>query len=118
MILVDAAYKPQEHEHFTGIQMYAVIFNAEIATLDEEYSAALKQMRQLAVEVYGCQEITSHTSGTSELTISYWQTQEQITKWKENTAHLAAQMKGRNKWYKSYKVQIVELVREYRSESS
>lgn len=93
--------------------MYAVIFRAEVAQLDEEYSVMAAKMRDLAMQDYGCREFTAVTEGSTEIAISYWDSQEQIRAWKENAEHLAAQEKGRNRWYASYKVQIVEVVREY-----
>ncbi len=93
--------------------MYAVIFRAEINKLDQRYSEMASRMRELAINKYGCKEFTSVTEGTQEITISYWNDQEQIKKWKADTEHLVAQELGQSIWYKSYKVQIVEIVREY-----
>ncbi|MBQ0757521.1 MAG: antibiotic biosynthesis monooxygenase [Amphritea sp.] len=93
--------------------MFAVIFRAEIAQLDEEYSVMAAKMRDLAMQEYGCREFTAVTEGNSEIAISYWDSQDQIRAWKENAEHLVAQRKGRAQWYVSYKVQIVEVVREY-----
>ncbi|WP_299199875.1 antibiotic biosynthesis monooxygenase [uncultured Amphritea sp.] len=93
--------------------MYAVIFRAEIAQLDEEYSQMAARMRELALQEYGCLEFTAVVEGANEIAISYWDSMEQIRAWKENAEHLAAQAKGRSQWYRSYRVQIVEVVREY-----
>jgi len=70
-------------------------------------------MRDLAINKYGCTEFTSVTEGVQEIAISYWQDQEQIKKWKRDSEHLVAQELGQAIWYKSYKVQIVEILREY-----
>ena len=56
--------------------MYAVIFRAEINKLDSRYSEMATQMRELAINKYGCTEFTSVTEGAQEITISYWQNQE------------------------------------------
>ena len=93
--------------------MYAVIFRAEIARLDEEYSQMAARMRELAIQEYGCLEFTSVTEGNSEIAVSYWSSKEQISAWKQNAEHLVAQQKGRSQWYASYRVQVVEVVREY-----
>ena len=93
--------------------MYAVIFRAEINQLDQRYSEMAKQMRELAITKYGCTEFTSVTEGTQEIAISYWKNQEQIKQWKQDARHLVAQELGQAKWYKSYKVQVVEIKREY-----
>ena len=93
--------------------MFAVIFRAEINKLDSCYSEMASQMRDLAINKYGCTEFTSVTEGAQEIAISYWQDQEQIKKWKQDSKHLVAQELGSTIWYKSYKVQVVEIIREY-----
>ncbi len=93
--------------------MYAVIFRAEINKLDQRYSAMAARMRDLAINQYGCKEFTSVTEGMQEIAISYWHELDQIKKWKADSEHLVAQELGRSTWYQSYKVQVVEIVREY-----
>ena len=97
--------------------MYAVIFRAEISELDAEYSAMAERMRDLAISKYGCREFIACTEGNTEIAISYWDSESQIKHWKQNSEHLSAQSKGRSKWYKSYTVQVVEVVRAYNSNS-
>lgn len=94
--------------------MYAVIFRAEIARLDDQYTEMAARMRDLALNSYGCVEFTSCTEGSSEIAISYWENEEQIRLWKQNAEHLVAQGKGRSRWYKSYRVEVVRIEREYR----
>ena len=94
--------------------MYAVIFRAEINKTDSTYSEMAAQMRDLAKNKYGCIEFTSVIEGTNEIAISYWQSLEQITLWKNDVNHMAAQELGRYKWYKKYQVQVVEIIREYK----
>jgi heme-degrading monooxygenase HmoA len=96
--------------------MYAVIFKAEIKLLDDDYSKMAIKMRDLALNKYGCTEFTSTTEGNQEISISYWQDQQQIKSWKEDSEHLLAQKIGQNKWYKSYQVQVVEIIREYKNQ--
>ena len=95
--------------------MYAVIFRAEVRELDAEYAVMAARMRDLAINEYGCVEFVACTEGNSEIAISYWESEEQIRQWKQNAQHLVAQQKGRAKWYKSYTVEVVEVVRAYRS---
>lgn len=94
--------------------MYAVIFKAKIKEITREYSKTAEQLRELAAQS-GCIDITSVLEGNYEITISYWQTMEQIKSWKENPIHSAAQEKGKSMWYESYHVEITEILREYRS---
>ncbi|HHJ20384.1 MAG TPA: antibiotic biosynthesis monooxygenase [Gammaproteobacteria bacterium] len=93
--------------------MYAVIFRAKVADIDEEYGRTAERMRRLAIEKYGSTGFTSVTEDGEEISISYWKTQEQIKAWKNDTEHIAAQELGKSRWYRWYKVQIVEIVREY-----
>lgn len=96
--------------------MYAVIFKAKIKNLDGQYSEMAKKMRELAMEKYGCTEFSSCTEGTDEIAISYWPSLEHVKLWKQDSEHLKAQELGRQDWYESYTVQVVELKREYHSE--
>lgn len=93
--------------------MYAVIFKAEIKELSDEYLSMAENLRSLALKKYGCVEFTSVTEGKHELAISYWDNLEQIKIWKQDPKHLVAQDLGRTQFYDSYKVQIVEILREY-----
>ena len=93
--------------------MYAVIFRAEVAQLDEDYLATAKQMRELAMSEYGCLDFVATTEGVREIAISYWPSLGHIQRWKQNAEHLQAQQQGRARWYTSYKVEIVELLRSY-----
>ena len=95
--------------------MFAVIFTAEIARLDAEYSEMAARMRDIAMGEYGCTGFTSCTEGDREIAISYWESEADIARWKRNAEHLVAQGKGQSTWYKSYKVEVVELMRSYRS---
>lgn len=97
--------------------MFAVIFRAEIRALDDEYSAMAGRLRDAAINEYGCVEFFAVTQGQHEVAISYWDSAEQIRHWKQNAEHLVAQRNGRNKWYRSYKVEVVEVVRSYASGS-
>ncbi len=93
--------------------MYAVIFKAKINEIDDTYSEMAAQMRDLAKDKYGCIEFTTVTEGNNEIAISYWQSLEQISQWKHDVNHEMAQALGRTKWYEEYRVQIVEVIREY-----
>ncbi len=95
--------------------MYAVIFRATIRQLDSAYSDMASQLRQLALDQYGCLEFTAVTEGDQEIAISYWSDLEQIKRWKQDPLHLQAQQLGKQQWYRDYQVQVVELVKEYSS---
>ena len=93
--------------------MYAVIFRAEINELNESYLKMANRMRELAIKDYNCIEFTSCFEGNYEIAISYWHDKEAIRTWKNDPEHLEAQELGKSKWYKSYHVQVVEVLNQY-----
>lgn len=98
--------------------MLAVIFKAEIAEFDEEYSHSAEELRNLAMNQYNCQEFITSCEGNQEIAISYWKSEDDIRKWHQNLEHIQAQKKGKAKWYKSWKVEVVEIKREYSGQNS
>ena len=95
--------------------MYAVIFKAKERQLDSEYSKMAQRMRKLAFTKYNCKEFVSANENGLEIAISYWESLEDIQRWKADRQHLVAQELGQNRWYDSYKIEIVEILREYES---
>ena len=96
--------------------MYAVIFRATIRQLNEHYAETAAQMRDLAQRKYGCTGFVSLCEGQEEISISYWPTLEQIHAWQHDPEHLQAQARGKSDWYRTYQVQVVEILREYRND--
>jgi heme-degrading monooxygenase HmoA len=47
------------------------------------------------------------------ITISYWESLESISKWKNNIEHTLAREKGRALWYKKYQLRICKVERDY-----
>ena len=94
--------------------MYAVIFRATINELDETYAETAARMRDVATNKYGCVEFISVTERNQEIAISYWNDEAQIKSWKQDPEHQVAQKLGRSKWYKSYQVQVAEIIRDYK----
>ncbi len=47
------------------------------------------------------------------ITVSYWDSLENIKNWKSNTEHGLAQELGRSKWYSSFTTRICKVEREY-----
>lgn len=96
--------------------MYAVIFRARIRQLDEDYAATAAQMRALARDKYGCTGFSTVREGDEEIAVSYWPSMQHIHDWKHDPAHVQAQELGKTKWYETYQVQVVEILREYRND--
>jgi heme-degrading monooxygenase HmoA len=47
------------------------------------------------------------------VTISYWDSVENIQKWRQHSEHQMAQDQGKTKFYKNYKIRIAQVVRDY-----
>jgi heme-degrading monooxygenase HmoA len=91
--------------------MYAVIFKATIAELDDEYFRMAERMKDLAFNQYGCLDFVSVTEGNEEIAISYWETEQHIRDFKNDPEHRLAQLRGRDEWYKSFSVELCEIVK-------
>ena len=94
--------------------MFVVIFRAQVARFDEEYSRVAARMRDLAIRSFGCLEFHAVTEGEHEVALSYWPDEESIRAWRNHPEHVLAQQAGRDRWYRSYSVQVAEVTREYR----
>jgi len=91
---------------------YAVIFTSKMTDNNKGYSKMAEQMEILAKKQSGYIGIES-AKETIGITISYWKSLDAIKNWKENSAHLFAQEKGKTDWYSWYKVRICKVEREY-----
>lgn len=90
---------------------YAVIFTTIRTEVDQGYSEMAIRMLNLAKEQDG---FLGEESARDELgiTISYWESEEAIRKWKRNMEHLAAQKLGKEVWYKAFKTRVAKVERD------
>lgn len=93
--------------------MYVVIFRAQAQSLDAEYSAMAGQLRQMALDQFGCLDFTAVAENGSEIALSYWPDQASIRNWKQASEHLLAQQFGRERWYRAYSVEVAQIHRHY-----
>ncbi|MCW5520915.1 antibiotic biosynthesis monooxygenase [Aureitalea sp. L0-47] len=91
---------------------YAVIFTNELSEDTEGYTEMATKMEELAKQQPGYLGFESARDGLG-ISISYWESLEDIKNWKENIDHLEAQSTGRNRWYQWYKTRICKIEREY-----
>jgi len=91
---------------------YAVIFTTIRTEGDTGYVEMAQKMEELASKQPGYIGIESARSEMG-ITVSYWESLEAISKWKENSEHLVAQKMGKEKWYSWYKLRICLVEREY-----
>lgn len=95
--------------------MYLVVFRAEVRHLDADYAAMAAHLRDLALTEFGCLEFHALTEGDQEIALSYWPDLETVARWRKHTAHVLAQELGRERWYRSYRVEITRIERSYRA---
>lgn len=91
---------------------YAVIFTSLKTENEQGYAAMSDKMIALASKQQGFLGIESARE-TIGITVSYWDSIASIKKWKFNTEHTEARNKGRNLWYKKFKVRICKVEKEY-----
>jgi heme-degrading monooxygenase HmoA len=93
---------------------YAVIFSSLRTDIEDDYHEISERMVELASRENG---FLGYESVREELgiTISYWKDEESIKRWKENIEHKIARERGRNEFYRSFKVRVAKVEREYGS---
>lgn len=93
--------------------LFAVIFKAKVGTLDAQYTQSIALMRELAFGKYNCKDFIAVTEGDQEIAISYWESERDIQNWRDDAEHKIVQALGRERWYESYCVEVVEIKRSY-----
>ncbi len=91
---------------------YAVIFTSVRTDGDQGYSEMSDRMVEIAQQQDG---FLGWESARNEIgiTVSYWRDLESIRNWRNHSEHILAQMYGKRQWYKSYKVRIAKVERDY-----
>jgi len=95
---------------------YVVIFTSLLSENTLGYSEMATKMENLAKQQSGFIGIESARNGIG-ITVSYWETLDDIKNWRANLVHLEAQKLGKKQWYSWYKVRICKVEREYESNS-
>lgn len=91
---------------------YAVIFTSLLHEMTEGYEGMGEAMVALAEKQPGFLGIESVRDGLG-VTVSYWDSLENIRNWKENAQHQLAQKLGKEKWYAAFKTRICKVERDY-----
>ena len=91
---------------------YAVIFTSTQNDDVAGYSEMAEKMETLAKQQKGFLGIESAKNEVG-ITVSYWENLEVIKKWKQQSEHVVAQLKGRQDWYTWYHVRICKVESEY-----
>jgi len=91
---------------------YVVIFTSLRTKGDLGYAKMAEKMFGLASIQEGFLGVESAREEIG-ITVSYWKDLESIKKWKFNPEHTIARDKGRSEWYKSFKVRIAKVEKDY-----
>ena len=91
---------------------YAVTFTSIQSEDTEGYHEMADRMISLASEQPGFLGVESARDQLG-ITVSYWKDMESIRAWKENAEHRIAQQKGKEQWYRSYRLRISKVLKEY-----
>ena len=83
----------------------AVIFTSVRTDGDNGYAAMTQSMDALARQQPGFLGIESARDEVG-ITVSYWADQHTARAWKQVAEHLVAQRRGRELWYRDYRVRV------------
>jgi heme-degrading monooxygenase HmoA len=90
----------------------AVIFTSVRTDGDNGYAAMAEAMDTLARRQPGFLGVESARDALG-ITVSYWTDQDAARAWKQVAEHLVAQRRGREAWYRDYRVRVATVAREY-----
>ena len=91
---------------------YAVIFSSQRTAGDDGYADMAAQMMELAAKQPGFLGVESARDGLG-ITVSYWESPDAISAWKQNAEHQLAQKLGRDQWYSAFRVRVAKVERDY-----
>ncbi|RUP38545.1 MAG: antibiotic biosynthesis monooxygenase [Gordonia sp. (in: high G+C Gram-positive bacteria)] len=95
---------------------YVVVIFSSIRTGDDGdgYASMAEEMDRLAAAQPGYLGVESARDVDGfGLTASYWTDEQAARAWKGVAEHAVAQRLGRERWYRSYRVRIATVTREY-----
>lgn len=95
---------------------FAVIFTS-IRGLDEAdagYAEAAQRMIELAAQQEGFLGVDSARGADGlGITVSYWESESAIARWKAHGEHSLVRERGRRDWYQQFEVRIARVERAY-----
>ena len=97
--------------------MFVVIFEVRpIAEGKEEYLKIAVELRSLLANREGFISIERFQSLNEEgkiLSLSFWDSEDSIEKWRNTLEHRAGQKKGKDSLFHSYRIRVAQVVRDY-----
>lgn len=105
--------KPSEPQA-DGKEYWAVIFTTKTKEILEGYEETNTELEHILKDFPGFIGVESARSQNGVgITVSYWQDQESIRKWRENERHQEARALGKKQWYQRYHLRVCKVMREY-----
>lgn len=92
---------------------YAVIFTSTTTDDTAGYAVAAERMIELAAAVPGFLGVDSARDTELGITVSYWDSEEAIARWKLDAEHTAVREQGRARWYSAYELRVARVERAY-----
>lgn len=92
---------------------YAVIFSSKRTEGDNGYMAMAEKMQELASKQVGFLGVESARDQELGITVSYWDSLEAIKAWKEHSAHIIAQNRGKREWYQTFSLRVCKVERHH-----
>ena len=93
---------------------YAVIFSSIRTPGDQGYDAMAARMMELAAQQPGYLGVESARGEDGlGITVSYWESEVAIQRWKQNAEQQVAQAGGRSTWYAHYELRVAKVERSY-----
>ena len=97
--------------------MYAVIFEVEPRDGRQgdylDIAAALRPELDKIDGFISIERFQSLTNQGKLLSLSFWRDADAVVRWREQTQHRAAQMKGRAEIFADYRISVVAVERQY-----
>ena len=93
---------------------FAVIFTSVRTGADPAYDRTADRMIELASRQPGFLGVESARDDDGfGITVSYWESEEAIRRWRREGEHVEAQKAGKTKWYSDYRLRIARVDRAY-----
>ena len=97
--------------------MYAIIFEVwPFASGRDRYFELAAQLKEILVFQPGFVSVERFQSLIDEeklLSLSFWESEEAIAGWREQIDHIDSQREGAEKLFKSYRIRVVKIERDY-----
>lgn len=91
---------------------YAVIFTSTRTAEAAGYDETSRRMIELAAQQPGFLGLESARGADGlGITVSYWESEEAIAKWRSDAEHRLAQSRGREQWYDTFVTRVAKVER-------